>query len=485
VAIIGMAILVQRFDALPVLVACIGLAVGLLMLRKPQLATLLVAFLLYTNIPVVAYQFHGVPKVLAGSFMLLLALPLAHFLVLRHEPLRVDKVFVLLVCFLAAMILSSFGARDVDLSVERLQVFFLEGLALYWLLLNTVRDLPALRRVIWTVLAAGALLGSLSLYQMATRSYDQQFGGLAQRTLTFVQKENRNAPGQAPRMYRSDRAEGPMGETNTYAQVMIVLLPLAWAMIRSGRSARLRLAGAVTGALILGGVVATYSRGAMLALAFLALAATRAGWIRPRVLLIAGLAGLISLPIVAPAQVQRLVSIAQVQQVLVGGDRTQTDASIRGRLTEMLAATMVFVDHPVLGVGPGQYTPFYSQEYQDRPEIKFRDIGTTRRAHSLYAEMAAETGVLGLGIFLAMVFVTLMQLWRERARWTGVRPELADLATALWLSILGYLVTGIFLSMSYERYYWFLLAISGIALYLMNLELKKEALGSAQAAQAR
>jgi hypothetical protein len=38
------------------------------------------------------------------------------------------------------------------------------------------------------------------------------------------------------------------------------------------------------------------------------------------------------------------------------------DGAIKGRATEMLAALAVYLDHPFIGVGPGQYVPFYSEK---------------------------------------------------------------------------------------------------------------------------
>ncbi len=441
-------------------------------LVRPQAATLLVVFLLYTNIPVVASQLHGVPRTVAGAFMVLLALPLARHVLLRREGFRVDGPLLLLLCYLAVMCASAIGAQDLGIAMVRIQTFVLEGLVLYWLFLNVVRGVPALRVVIGTALVAGAFLGALSVYQAATGQYDRQFMGLAQRQLAFRADENRDVPtGEGPRMYRSDRAEGPIGDPNRYAQIMIVLLPLAVASMRRPQSRRNRLLFMAGTAAVLAGTLLSYSRGGYLALAVMAVAAAGFGWIRPRLLAIAGLVLAVTAPIVAPTQVKRLLTVGQVTQILVEGRAArQVDASIRGRLTEMLAAANVFLDHPVAGVGPGQYSPFYSEEYQQNPSTKFRDIRGTRRAHNLYFELAAEVGLLGLVAFFSIAFLIVHQLWAWRRRWLEVRPEFADLATAFILAIVGYFATAVFLHLSFERYYWFLLALAGITVLELRLE---------------
>ena len=217
-----------QLDTLFIVAVALLLGAATPMLLWPEVATLVVVFLLYTNIPAIAYQLHGLPQFVAASFIFLLAVPLAHYVLLRREKPTVDRTFQLMVVFLAALLLSALFARDASIASQRIQTYVVEGLALYWLIVNVVRRLPTLRRVITTLLVAASLLGGLGLYQSVTGDYHQQFGGLAQRQLKFEYKEDRNAPGQeGPRMYQSDRAEGPIGSVNRYAQIMIVLLPLA------------------------------------------------------------------------------------------------------------------------------------------------------------------------------------------------------------------------------------------------------------------
>src|SRR5439155_1514577 len=103
------------------------------------------------------------------------------------------------------------------------------------------------------------------------------------------------------------------------------------------------------------------------------------------------------------------------------GRTTETDGAIRGRMTEMMAALFVFLDHPVIGVGPGQYMPVYSQAYMNVPGA-LRHITVERRAHSMYFELAAENGMVGLGLFLAIVGLIQFRLWRAWRLWKRSRP---------------------------------------------------------------
>jgi putative inorganic carbon (hco3(-)) transporter len=478
VALVAVALLVSRYDAPLVLGALLAAAAGVALLWRPEIGTVAMVFLLYTNIPVLSYKYYGVPQAVAGAFLLLLLFPLAHHVLGRRERLRADQAFALMLAFLAVLLVGALRARDSGVATAALRTYAIEGLLLYWLVINAVRTLPALRRVIWTMLAAGALLGSLSLYQEVTGDFRQQFGGLAHRNYSYLllQEQVQRDPDDALLLEqkrlstdgRSARAEGPLDEPNTYAQILLVLLPLALHAYRSAGSRLPRLAAAAFGFAILGGVAVTYSRGALVAVALALLAAVALRWIRPRQILIGALALVALVPVVASDYLmKRLSGITTAAEMLQGSPGVERDVAIQGRATQMLAALQVFIDHPVLGVGPGQYAPMYSLEYQQRnPRFKFRDIQVTRRAHSLYLEMAAETGAIGLGVFLAIAGVLLRGLWRARR----AGGPMADLATALFLSVFSYLAAGIFLHLAYQRYYWLLLAVAGSALLLMRAE---------------
>src|SRR5204862_307136 len=80
-------------------------------------------------------------------------------------------------------------------------------------------------------------MGSFSLYQEATRSYDKTFGGLAQIETEEIGTGQTDFGGKA---VLRPRLAGPIGETNRYAQIMLVLLPLAALCALTERSLALR-----------------------------------------------------------------------------------------------------------------------------------------------------------------------------------------------------------------------------------------------------
>jgi putative inorganic carbon (hco3(-)) transporter len=455
---------VQRFDAPLVLLGGFALLISVPLFLRPELATLATVFLLYINFPAILTKQHGIPSSVAGSFILLLGIPLVYFLVLRREAIRVDRTFLLMLGLLTAYMVSSLVAVDLAVAKATTLEFVMEGLLLYLLVVNVVRSMSTLRRIIWTLLAAGALLGSLAVYQEATGSY-REFGGLAYRNFEVVEVDpDREGPAKRKRW---DRAQGPVNEPNRFAQIMIVLLPLGVWAHRSGKSVSARGSALLFTALIFGGVALTLSRAAFTAILFLGVSLVWLRWVRiSRIVLCAILLAAVTPSV--PFFLARITSLSKAGSVVAGDART-ADGSMRARTTLMLAALNVYVDHPLIGVGPGQFNRYYGAIYARDPEIKLNDQvhRRTLRAHSLYLEIAAEGGTLALGIFLAIVGGLVIRLWRVSRNIRLFGREDSDLATALWLAIALYLWTGVFIHLSYVRYYWFLLAIAGAALHLI------------------
>ncbi|HSK11138.1 MAG TPA: O-antigen ligase family protein [Vicinamibacterales bacterium] len=467
-----MAWLAVSFDPLLALGALVALGGGVLMLVRPELATTLTVFLLYLNVPAILTQRYGMPEVVAGAFILLLASPLLHRLFVRREPLLFDSTFLLMLVFLAVMLASSMLSRDPGLALTRVQVFVLEGLLLYWLVVNAVGSLRALRQVLCALLVAGALLASLSLYQQVTGNFDQEFGGLAYRNYV---EEGLEAPPRGGRDWL--RAQGPVNEPNRFGQILLVLVPLAVFLYRTGASRSVKLLAAAAGLALLVGIGLTSSRGTFIALAMVAASMVAVRWVRASRLLLAAGVLLLALPLASPFLLMRIQSIAGVTKLL-GGERAayqDLDGATLGRTTEMLAAFSAFLDHPVLGVGPGLYTPLYSVEYQQKnPDLKFRDLRVPRRAHTLYFEMAAELGAVGLTVFMAIVLMLARRLWLARKRLLERWRDRSDLATAMLLTLFAYLATAVTMHLAYQRYYWLLLALASAALHILHAGQREE-----------
>jgi O-antigen ligase len=179
----------------------------------------------------------------------------------------------------------------------------------------------------------------------------------------------------------------------------------------------------------------------------------------------------VAVTLFAPGYVERIVSLEGVSALVSegGGD---TDNAILGRATSNLAALNVFVDYPIVGVGPGQFATYYL-EYGNELGLRFRE--EPRRAHSMPLEVAADTGILGVLTLGAVFGTTLLGLWRARRAWLTRNPEYAAWSTAFILAITGYLLTGLFLHLSYMRYLWLIIALANSLVWILDREARPEA----------
>ena len=138
-----------------------------------------------------------------------------------------------MVGFLLVQILGTLFARDVTSATDELVTYIIEGIGIYLLVVNVVRTPAGMRNVIWSLLAVGAFLGGLSIFQAATGTYANDYFG-------FAQSDRTNDLGVT--VSGLARLAGPIGEKNRYAQIMLMLVPLALFQAWSERSRILRIA---------------------------------------------------------------------------------------------------------------------------------------------------------------------------------------------------------------------------------------------------
>ena len=430
-----------------------ALLIAVSMAIRPEVATLVVLAVLYSNAAVIAVQFHGVPAFAALAVPILLIVPVGYELVVRHRPVVVTSSFPLMIVFLLIQVLGTIFADDVTAASDELLTFLVEGIGLYFLVSNAIRSVETLRWAVWVLLAVGTILGALSLYQDATKTYDNNYLGFAQMSNALIDSATPGADSQP-------RLAGPIGEKNRYAQIMLMLVPLGlfWAVSARSRLPRFAALGAAAAASL--GVALTFSRGAAVGFLIVLVVMIALGYIRPAQILLVGVAVSLLL-VVVPTYGNRLGSLVDLTSA-VGGDSSggSPDGAVLSRATEGLTALLVFADHPLIGVGPGRF-PSYYRLYAD--DVGIRVLNSDRQAHDLYLHIAAENGGLGLLAFLGILALTLRDLIRVRRRWLVERPELAAMATGLMLAVVTYMTTGLFLHLSYARYFWLVLAIAGAA----------------------
>ena len=429
----------------------IAIPVALAVLRKPDLLIPVVTFLIFINAPVVAVQYHRVPFVIAAAIPMLLVLPVAHQVFIKRQPIILTGATPPLFLFMLVQLLGVPHALRSDDAAEVVFASLTEGMVLYLLVLNVIRSSSMLRQVIWALLLAGTFLGALGLFQQVTRTYNKNYGGFAQVSNAAFEVAGSRTGQLQPRL------AGPIGEKNFYAQYMLMLIPLGLSRWWAEERTELRVLALACCFLIGIGAALTFSRGAMVGFGVLVMMMMLAGYIRVRHLIPLAI-GTLLICLTVPALQTRF------QKLLDAGSG---DISTQSRLTEMMAAAMVFVDHPIVGVGPGMFRYHY-EDYADI--FGLRLLAGDRASHNLYLGMAAENGLLGILCFLAFLGIT---LYRLRRGWVTARsPAAAHTCAAFFFSLIAFMATSMFLNFAYVRYFWLLAAIAGAAPTVMAAEIR-------------
>jgi O-antigen ligase len=326
-----------------------------------------------------------------------------------------------------------------------------EGLILYLLITNVVRDKVELRRIVWMLLLAGGLMATLSIVQQLRGDFNNTYGGFAQVPIN----ENADNPAifdEAP------RAGGPIGEKNYYAQFLLLLLPLGLTFAIVQRSSWRRLAAIVTAGLIALAIAFTASRAAVVTGVVMVIAMVALRQVKPRHVAVFALAAFL-IALATPQLRTRMATMVELASFAQGdaGVR-QVDKSTQGRFSEMYAAVLLFADYPLQGVGPGN---FPSQFLKKASALGFQIHTEERMAHCAALEIAAENGIFGLLCIIAIITISFRQLLAARRLATD--PELRAMATAFVVVLVVLAFSSFFLSFAYVRYYWFILALSAVA----------------------
>ena len=426
--------------------AVAGLALAAVVLRQPQAGLLLLSAFVYLHLSQVLVRHHRLP-----SLLQLLAFPLllsawTHRSAAERRRVMLSPQALLLVLYTLVLLLSTTFARDRALA-DRSLAENGKALAVYFLVALLAASTGLVRRAVWVLIGCGALLGGLALVQVLSVDFSNEYGGLARIKLAHVYGEA-----------FEPRIAGPLGDPNFFAQILVVLGPLALyvAWHERGLGRILAFAGAAVAA---AAVVLTYSRGGALALATVLALSLVSRRIPVRQAAAVGAASVLLLLFVPTDFARRLTTL---EQFLPGSELEvlHPDSSFQKRRLLAAAAWTMFLDHPGLGVGAGNYTAHFDEyagevgsaarEYEDPAEANY--------PHNLYLENAAETGLLGLAVFGSALAVSFVSLRRARAAFLAAGDaRTAALARGFETALVGYLVSGVFLHGHFPRYLWLLL----------------------------
>jgi O-antigen ligase len=326
-----------------------------------------------------------------------------------------------LTIFLGVLCLSLLGATSLQHGLKEV-LKWAEVLALYIFVANELEGRWS-RALIFVLLGTGALAALQGIYQFLF-----QVG-----------------PAEFVLFGRFMRAYGTFAQPNPYAGYLGLTLPLAVGLVFAAVvPMRERVKGwwlvwtVACGALMLVALVMSWSRGAQIgfaaAVAAMAIAiVARSG--RAAILgatfavLLVYLLLVGGISIVPATILQRFsdfvpyIGVADVR----GLEVTDANFAVLERMAHWQSALEMWTDRPWLGVGIGNYEPAYGRYALPQWPLA---LG---HAHNYYLNIAAESGVLGVGAYLFLWVTALVGAYRGTRHTTGWQWGIA-------LGILGVLV---------------------------------------------
>jgi putative inorganic carbon (hco3(-)) transporter len=262
------------------------------------------------------------------------------------------------------------------------------------------------------------------------------FGFYVLKVIPFV-----IATGGEFRLYGPERSM--IGDNNDFGLALNMTLPLFFFLAQTEMRRWPKRFFAVMFMLTIPAVFFTYSRGALVGLSAVFLMMLLRSRRRLALVPVAAL-GLIVALTFAPAAWQERMDLTSSEAV---------DASAQSRLHAWAYAYALATEYPITGGGFATFTEELYQRYWPG------QIGNIYGAHSVYFQVLAEHGFVGLGLYMLLVLSCFLRTGRLRkAALAADDRQVAQYAQMLQLSLVGFLVSGIFLGRAYFDYYFTIVA---------------------------
>ncbi len=249
---------------------------------------------------------------------------------------------------------------------------------------------------------------------------------------------------------------GFLGDENDFCMTMNMIIPFPFflAMSEGGKK---RIFYLVLTGMFLFVIIMTQSRGGFVGL----MATCIYCWLRTKKKVLTALVGILLagfFVLVAPSSYW-----SEVRSIHEEGASKGTGAE---RVYTWGIGWHMFLDNPVMGVGQGNFPwVFKKYEYEvTRSNEPYHGRSVAgRMAHSIYFTMLPELGLIGTMLFLGMVvgnikdlnYIKKTTIQNTKQKGDKFKSKCYPLALALEGSMIGFLVSGAFISILYYPNFWF------------------------------
>ncbi len=257
-----------------------------------------------------------------------------------------------------------------------------------------------------------------------------------------------------------------LGDGNDFGLSVSILIPLAVELARRARTKFFTVLAWTSLAAMLLAVLGTQSRGASLAVAAVFIFLWRYSTRKFVSFVAIAFVGLAVMVVASDSYLNRMGTIAHYEK----------DGSAEGRLDAWGASIRMAINHPVTGVGAGQFPMEFGRHYRGGEAA-----GRWLTAHSMYFLILGELGVPGIVTLFVLVIGSPLALLSLRRRVLAAsdipppewRQESERFLCMIAAGCIGFAVAGAFLSVAYYPHVFVLTAVTASARLVIGAQLQQ------------
>lgn len=386
------------------LILVFALAIAALIFMYPRMGIIIVVGLIYSNFATL---------VGGGLFKIVVVYTLVVWLInnLMNDPKFVShRTSSYVGLFTLLVIISIVPASNKELALEAF-VTYMKSAILYLLIINLVDSPKMMKYTLWAIV----LMAGVNAFVGMTNFFSN--------------------------VILAGRVSALREDPNNLAIILVTAVPLTVALIKEQKHLISKMILVVCGISIIITTALTYSRGGAIALGFVLL------WMLYHerknkfviILSILVLTVIIYLFVEEFSHYQRLIRLVV------------KDQSFLQRLKLYRGGIKMFISNPLIGVGIGNFIVW---------STRYTGLMMALYAHNIFLHIGAETGIVGLLSFVLILFSGFKAA--VHAHRNGLKynvRSVVNYANGIKISLVGFIVAGMFLSQHFNKALWTLLGL--------------------------
>ena len=274
----------------------------------------------------------------------------------------------------------------------------------------------------------------------------------------------------------SGRAGGDIaGGINSTAMVLVTIIPFAFYLTRAKEGQAWRQLAILYILVAAFAVTVTFSRMSLIMLTLILSAqfweAFRGSSGRGWLILMAGVILVAAFVVIPESELgARLEGRAQTVLPYLQSSLAENNAGVlSSRGYHARVGLAIFQDHPLMGAGYDNYGQLFLNDYQFRVPGAAEIWGSPRSPHGSYVGFLANLGLIGLGLWLAVVAIALRNLSFARSVLAKTEPRREYLLVqAVTYGLLLQIAYGLFANVHQEKLFWLFLGMCVAVRFLAN-----------------